>query len=337
MHPLLMNIRRGISNNNSVRFDDYGIYIYQYKPFGRMTIMPSYSSKDYALSFVEYGFVIHLAYSRGWLIKRPIADSNYYDAIGCYPIFCCQDWALLSEDLAAQDGLVSLTLVTDPFGTYDTSTLEKCFPDLVIPFKDHYVVDLSAEPDAFVHPHHKKNANKALQSLSVERVQPSDTLLAEWIGLYENLTARHHIRGMAAFSHRSFAAQFHVPGLVIFRVTIGGKCIGTVLWYLQGDTAYYHLGAYSDEGYKHKASFALFWESIQYFRRAGVRWLSLGAGAGLQPKEDGLTRFKSGWATGTRTAYLCGRIWDRVVYDKLSKRSQGTKYFPAYRAGEVNE
>ena len=31
--------------------------------------------------------------------------------------------------------------------------------------------------------------------------------------------------------------------------------------------------------------------------------------------DDGLTRFKSGWATGTRTAYLCGRIMDRHQYE----------------------
>lgn len=298
----------------------------------------SYLSKDYALSFDEYGDVFYVSKSGGWLLKRPIPDSKYYDAMGCYPIFCCRDWTYLAEDLAMQnDGLVSLTLVTDPFGEYNVSLLQECFPDLVVPFKEHYVIDLIANPNVFVHPQHKKKADKALQSLLVECYPPSNTLLVEWIDLYDNLIARHDIRGIAAFSSQSFASQFQVPGLVVFRAEYLGRCVGMLLWYVQGDIAYYHLGAYHNEGYKLKASFALFWKSIEYFKKLGVIWLSLGAGAGLQQADDGLTRFKSGWATGTKTAYLCGRIWNRAVYEKLSQRCQETKFFPAYRAGELHE
>ena len=38
--------------------------------------------------------------------------------------------------------LESLSLVTDPFGDYTESELHACFPDLVVPFKEHYVIDL---------------------------------------------------------------------------------------------------------------------------------------------------------------------------------------------------
>jgi lipid II:glycine glycyltransferase (peptidoglycan interpeptide bridge formation enzyme) len=120
------------------------------------------------------------------------------------------------------------------------------------------------------------------------------------------------------------------------RAVQDGVTVGVTLWYLAGDVAYYHLGAYSARGYELAASFALFDRGLERFAAEGMAWASLGGGAGLDGTlEDGLTRFKRGWATATRTAYLCGRILQRRIYDELSAaRSPGTPYFPAYRAGE---
>jgi hypothetical protein len=109
------------------------------------------------------------------------------------------------------------------------------------------------------------------------------------------------------------------------------------LWFVQGDVGYYHLGAYSPPGYEMRASFALFQFAIEYFSVSGLRWLSIGAGAGVGSGEtDGLTRFKKGWSTGTRTAYFCGRIFDNVKYQEIvsTKDIPATDYFPAYRLGE---
>jgi hypothetical protein len=52
--------------------------------------------------------------------------------------------------------------------------------------------------------------------------------------------------------------------------------------------------------------------------------------------DDGLSRFKRGWATGTRTAYLCGRVLDRREYERMVRAAGAgtTAYFPAYRTGE---
>jgi len=299
--------------------------------------MSGYGHKWYVESLSEFGVPQHLQKSDGWILARQIPGTTLQDAMGCYPIFSCRDWSLLQEDLdIVGDELVSLTIVSDPFGEYDQKSLKACFPDLVIPFKQHHIVELSHHPDLFVHPHHQKNAKRALLAVSVDCLPPSDSLLVEWIGLYDHLIIRHNIEGISAFSPKSFTDQFRVPGLIIFRAAYEDNCIGMILWYVQGDVAYYHLGAYSPDGYDLKASFALFWKSIEYFRETGVRWLSLGAGAGMQQKEDGLTRFKSGWATGTRIAYLCGRIFNQAAYNELSGRYahiQGRAFFPVYRNG----
>ena len=122
----------------------------------------------------------------------------------------------------------------------------------------------------------------------------------------------------------------------MFRAVHQGVSVGMTLWYIQGEVGYYHLAAYSDVGYALRASFALFAGAIEYFATR-LRWLNLGAGAGIHSaSSDGLTRFKRGWATGTRTAYLCGRICDPARYAEVvqARGVSGADYFPLYRKGE---
>jgi hypothetical protein len=251
------------------------------------------------------------------------------DAMGCYPLFACRDWSRLADDveeLAAAGGLVSLSLVTDPFGEHDPARLRRPFPDVLVPFKEHFVVELGRAPEEFVAAHHRRNARRALESLRVEvRAGDAAGLAAEWTRLYSHLVERHHVRGLTAFSAASFAKQLAVPGLTVLRATRGGETVGMTLWYEDGrGVAYYHLGAYSPEGYERRASFALFWRALEHFGAAGLRWLCLGAGAGLSGGgEDGLSR---------------GRVFDRRRYEELA-RARGIDpaaagYFPAYRAGE---
>jgi lipid II:glycine glycyltransferase (peptidoglycan interpeptide bridge formation enzyme) len=108
-------------------------------------------------------------------------------------------------------------------------------------------------------------------------------------------------------------------------------------WYVKDNVVYYHLGAYSDAGYRMRASFAAFWIALKHFVEIGIRWVSLGSAAGLKDRiDEGLSRFKRGWSTETRTAYFCGRIFQPQKYREIAKaaRSGSSEYFPIYRKGE---
>ena len=297
-----------------------------------------YRHHDYAASLQEFGKPRPLRRCGGWLLERQIEGSASRDAMGCYPLFACNDWSKLHIDLdETGPDIISVALVADPFGEYDPTYLGQCFPDLVVPFKEHHIIDLRSSPDSFVDAHHARNARKALATLEVEHCPRPSDFAAEWIALYDNLIQRHGIRGLTAFSVSSFEKQLAVPGLVMFRASYKGENVGMLLWYADSSVGYYHLGAYTDEGYKLRASFALFWRAIEHFGAQGLRWLNLGAGAGASNDgADGLTRFKRGWANGTRTAYLCGRIFDRDRYNEIVRARQlgPTDYFPAYRKGE---
>ena len=295
-----------------------------------------YLHRDFADSLSQFGQPHLLPRSGGWILDRSIAGTSAQDAMGCYPLFACQDWSQLAEDLeVTHESLVSLALVADPFGNYTLADLQHCFPDRLIPFKQHCVIELVASWQDGVSSHHRRNIDKAHRQVTVERCEVPGLHVEEWIRLYGNLVRRHGITGLTAFSRETFEKQFCVPGLVVFRAVMQGETVGMLLWMVHGDVAYYHLGAYDDRGYEAGASFALFSRAIECFF-GQLRWLNLGAGAGTGGQVSGLARFKAGWSKLTRTAYFCGRILNRQRYAELVNAKGGpeTAYFPAYRAGE---
>ncbi len=302
--------------------------------------MTGYLNAAYAASFDEVGVPRWLPNCDGWILKRQVPGTSLQDAMGCYPVFCCRDWHRLSDDLTeleTQRELVCLSLVTDPFGDFDERSLRGWFPHRSMAYKEHFVRDLSLPVDRFLPENHIRNAARGLKSLTLELCQPPHNHADEWIALYRNLTSRHSITGFAAFSDRTLAAQLSVPGIYAWRALYRDRAVGMVLWYRCGDVAYYHLAAFSDEGYEQRASFALFITAIESFASMGVRRLGLGAGSGVAGAcEDGLTRFKRGWSSGTRTVYFCGRIYDSAAYEALrrSRGSADSSLFPAYRAAE---
>jgi Acetyltransferase (GNAT) domain len=300
-------------------------------------IESGYGHPIYAETLSEFGRPRHLIQSGGWILERGIPGTDARDAMGCYPIFSCSDWSLLEGDLESLgEELVSLILVANPFGAYSKEILRSTFKDLVVPFKEHFVADLRPAMRSFVSQHHRYYARKALETVKVEHCADPLRMVDEWSALYDLLVARHHLTGIKAFSRVAFEKQLTVPGLVMLRASHEGETIGAHLWYVQGDVAFSHLGASSRRGYELMAAYALSWRALEFFT-GKVRWIDWGAGAGVNTSgQDGLARFKRGWANTTRTAHLCGRIFDRARYKEIS-RAKGivdTHYFPSYRKGE---
>jgi hypothetical protein len=305
-----------------------------------VNLVTGYLHPRYAESLCEFGDPLPLPKSGGWLLMRRV-DDDHADAMSAYPLLACLDWKLLKSDFDQLTGssLVSVVVVTDPFGEYDEPLLRNTFGDFAVPFKSHYACDLARPLDETISKHHSRNASIGLEQVAVERCEDPASHLDEWVRVYSVLIQRHQITGIRAFSRNSFAKQLQTPGIVCFRAIHQRQTVGMILWYLQNGVAYYHLGAYTDEGYELRASFALFRRALDYFAESGLNYANLGAGAGLgSSADDGLTRFKRGWSTCVRTAYICGRIFDREEYDRLvrARGVEDTDYFPAYRKGEFN-
>src|SRR5258705_9755178 len=148
-----------------------------------------YIHAAYAKSLAEIGTPVQLPRCQGWVLQRQIPGFDDFDAMGCYPLFCCQEWSQLSSDLDNLAGVVSIAIVTDPFGGFDVECLQESFQDVVVPFKQHFVVDLTRPVDDFAHPHHRRNARKALREVIVEECANPSEYLDDWTALYGTLVA----------------------------------------------------------------------------------------------------------------------------------------------------
>src|SRR5262245_34857310 len=130
--------------------------------------MTGYADRRYAYALSEFGAPRELSGCGGWILERPIADTGYRDAMGCYPLFACREWGQLRAALETLAGdLVALSLVTDPFGAYTEEYLQTCF-DVVTPFKEHFVYDLRQPAERAVGDHHRYYARRALSRVRVE-------------------------------------------------------------------------------------------------------------------------------------------------------------------------
>ena len=296
-----------------------------------------YLHPSYAFSFDDRATPRELPGCRAWILERGIPGSHLRDAAGCYPLFCCGDWTRLPQDLAGlATQLVSFTLVTDPFGRFNLSDLQRTF-DLVRPYKQHYVRDLANDSRVVAPRRHRRNTAHAARALTLSRVDEPGAFADEWVSLYRQLVERHGLIGLPAFSRRSLEGQLTVPGLRMFSATADGRVVGLHLWYVQDDVAYGHLGATSALGYELMASYALYAFAVDQLR-AEVRWLALGGVAGDADNDeaDGLSRFKRGWATGTRQVYLCGKVLQPDAYRRLAGEAPAdVEYFPAYRRDDM--
>ena len=291
-------------------------------------------TRAYALSFAEFGHPLELPKSGAWLLERHVSGGRERDAMGCYPIFSAQNWDELANDLSdIGPRLVSIALVTDPFGEYDENLLRRSF-DRVAAFKDHFVADFSGPLQ--ISRHHSYYARKAASLVTVEAGPPPADFCAEWTDLYATLVRRHDLRGIKAFSRSAFERQLSVPGIVVIQAIEAGTLVGAHLWYEQEDVAYSHLAAASERGYQLNCSYAIYSAALEFFRHR-VKRIDFGGGAGAGVRDDGLTWFKRGWSNSVQTAYFCGKILNLESYNALSKAAgqQDATYFPSYRSGEL--
>lgn len=295
-----------------------------------------YASRAYAHSLAGFGEPLHLPLSGGNLLKRSIPGSLHHDAMGCYPLFFCEDWVKLDADLTElSDAIVSVALVADPFGDYTPELLDELF-DVVNPFKQHYIVDLARDPDEIGTSHHRKAARRALRKLQVEVCKDPAGFTEDWIRLYHNLVDRYGINGIRAFSKEAFIRQLNMPEIVVHQAFLGDELVGAQLFYVQNGVVHCHLGAVTDKGYASGAFYAMDYFSFGYFAGKAHK-LDLGGGVGLAAtSENGLSAYKDGWCSETRPVYFCGKILNVEKYAELveARARADDSYFPAYRCGE---
>jgi hypothetical protein len=180
---------------------------------------------------------------------------------------------------------------------------------------------------------HRRRIRSAARQVTVDVVTHPAHHAADWVRLYRALQSRHGFSGAPDFSNESLAAQLSLPGVWLVRALRDDLPISMSLWFIDGEQAHYHLGASDAEGYAAHASYATFARAFEVLAANGVRTVDLGGAAGDRDANTGLARFKRDWATGTRMAWLGGRVLDAAGVERLGG-ARGA-YFPAYRVRSV--
>jgi len=294
-----------------------------------------YFNKKYAQAVVQKPDIIYFPKSEGFLIQRAIKESNFIDLINCYPLFCCNHWEHICTEISLlPDNIVSTCLIIDPFADLPLKKLANYF-DIFKLFKPHYVVNFNKNRQPSKH--HRQEIKRAYaKNIVITHCQEPLDFLDVWYQLYLNLIKKHQITENKIFSKSLFFNQFEILGFYAFRATINDLTIAMSLWYVSKSFAYYHQNANSSMGYKTGASYALMDYSLNFFEKIGVTKALLGSSAGLKySKNDGLSKFKSGWVNEILSSYIAGKINNPEMYEKLLKQAITKKphnFFPAYRS-----
>jgi len=286
-----------------------------------------YASEIYAHAFPTEYQPVYLAEAKTHILKRKIPGTDYFDAIGVYPLCPIVAEASLEKDFMAlkKDGIVSLVLVADPFFHPSLDKLEKFF-ERVTPYKEHYIHDFTLNRS--YSKHHRYEVKKAVTLCQTKNFSLID-YLDEWYALYQNLMKKHEIKGMQGFS-KDYFSKICALNPVTFGAFSEGILISAHIWFEYQGYAYSHLAASNETGYRTSAAYAVYDTSLQYFAERRTKTLDLGAGAGVSEASKGLTFLKKGFSNVSKICYLCGKILNEETYMKLSAGKK-TDYFPAYR------
>jgi hypothetical protein len=288
-----------------------------------------YARRDYAEALAFAGPAMDVPAWSSFVVGREIPGGAGWDATGPYPRTVLAADADLEAGLAqlGAEGLVSVVLATDPLAGPLPERLARAF-SLCRPFKTHQLIEraIGYAPAK----HHRYEIRRARARCVVE-LAPLAQRLDAWRALYQGLTERHDISGMAAFSDDYFQALARMPAFETFVATVGGEIAAMAIWFEHGGLACNHLGASNALGYANGASYALYAAAIERFE--GCAAIDLGAGAGFaDDPDDGLVRFKRGFANAQATSYLCGAVLDEARCQALSAGRPSEAFFPAYRA-----
>ena len=161
-----------------------------------------YASLAYARAFGADYEPIYLPEMDLHILKRPIAGTSYFDAMGPYPLSPVTSVDRARDDFAilVAHQIVSLVLVIDPVRAPTPLAMSKVF-DKVTPFKDHFI----REPclDRPYSDHHRAKVRRAYRACETRIVRLAD-YLDDWSSLYEALSLKHQISGIQAFDRQYF-------------------------------------------------------------------------------------------------------------------------------------
>ncbi len=292
-----------------------------------------YQHPGYARSFSGNAQIKRLEHSGGWLLRRPVNNQGIEDLCNAYPMFVGDNVTALAVDLAAMDHtqVASIILRSDPFDDYSITGGLPGF-DIVRPFKHHYIASLERPWRSFVRKSSRKVAARVRQQFEFSCV-PQPSTRAHTLWQLHQLMLEKQGANKALWTSEIIAAQLVLPGVTVFEVSDTTQTHAIACFMAVADRVYAHLLGVTEEGRAQNIIHGIYAYALDYFRDQ-ARYIDFGSNAGLaDDPEDGLSCFKQGWCSETRTSYLCGKILNPSLYTELCYQHgvSSATFFPAYR------
>ena len=304
--------------------------------------MGLYASRAYASTWSHVGDVVAMPRSGVHLLARRVHGTARHDLASPHPRIVAEDLSALRDDLrdTRVDGRAPLSsvLVLDP--ALDEDAVRAAFDGAAVvrPFKTHHLSDLRLPAEQRSSSHHRYYARRSAKDLAFEVLEATALrarraqVLDDVMTMYAVLVERHGIAPDARLTRASVADLLGLDEAYLVRADLDGRTVGAMLWLLDGDRAYNHLHVMADEGYRRRAAYGLYAAALDHAAGRGATVADIGAGAGANDDpDDGLARFKQGWGTERRTAWLVGTVHDAVGYAEVCGTSGPGGWFPAYR------
>jgi hypothetical protein len=289
-----------------------------------------YSTLEYARTLEHVGEPHFVPDWGTYVIARPV-EAFHRDVAGPYPLAMLKPDADVRGGIEQlrEEGFISAVLVCDHLSGPAMRVLTNAFARAE-PFKQHYVVDRSIQPWLPSNHHQDEIRRATRRGIVVEWTALSD-VLDDWVSLYAELKSRRGVSGTADFSRSSFERLAQCSGLRTAVAYLNGDVVGSHLWFSHEGRMWSHLASTNELGRRNGAAYALYDFSI---RESGASLVSLGGAAGtVESEDDGLARFKRGFANSSILTNLYGAILDANRYDELcdERRAGESTFFPSYR------
>jgi len=182
----------------------------------------------------------------------------------------------------------------------------------------------------------RKNIRKALnKGVTFEVVQRPEHL-REFKNIYYSTMDRNQASDYYYFDDQYFddiLSRFR-ENVVVVKANLEGNVIAQGLYFAYGKYIHIHLSGTLDEYLHLSPAYVLRYAIALWGKENGFELIHHGGGRS-NSEEDGLYRFKKGFAMRTQFDFYTGKkIWNKAIYDLLCETvgvDHSNDFFPAYR------
>ncbi|WP_338470960.1 peptidoglycan bridge formation glycyltransferase FemA/FemB family protein [Niallia sp. XMNu-256] len=253
--------------------------------------------------------------------KKNELVSQYFEAFSQY----CEENDIVSEFIRFHPLVGN---VNEFKGLYDVSCIRKTLGTNLKDYDDPIQSEFSKSC--------RKNIRKALNKGVNFEVTEKPTDIGEFKQIYYSTMDRNNATGYYYFDDDYFdiILNYFRENIIIVKAIYDGKTIAQGLYFVYGKNIHIHLSGTLSEYLHLSPAYILRYAVTLWGKENGYEMIHHGGGRS-NSEEDGLYKFKKGFAKNTEFDFYIGKkIWNPSVYIELCEKV-GTKssldYFPAYR------